>query len=65
MKLFNPITEFAEALADVEAYQANNELSIGYSREEAIDPETGALIDLSRVPIAAITVLCSSHGEGE
>uniref|UniRef100_A0A6H1ZP04 Uncharacterized protein n=1 Tax=viral metagenome TaxID=1070528 RepID=A0A6H1ZP04_9ZZZZ len=57
MKIYNPITEFAEALADVEALQNAMATGIRY-------PDEG-LIDLSKVPVAALTVLCSSHGEGE
>ena len=54
MKIFNPITEFAEALAEVEALQRALEAGNRYPDD---------VIDLSKVPVEAITVLCSSHSE--
>jgi len=41
MKIFNPVTEFKEALADIKIYQSNHEIGPGYTREEALNPDTG------------------------
>uniref|UniRef100_A0A6M3LEY2 Uncharacterized protein n=1 Tax=viral metagenome TaxID=1070528 RepID=A0A6M3LEY2_9ZZZZ len=57
MKIFNPTTEFSEALADVEALQ--NAMATGTRY-----PDEG-LIDLSKVPVEALTVLCKYQGEDE
>jgi len=58
MKIFNPTTEFKEALIEIEAYQANHEFGPGYTREEALNPDTGKN---NKVPIEALTILSQSQ----
>ena len=56
MKIFNPITEFAEALAEVEALQRALEAGNRYPDD---------VLDISKVPVEALTVLCKYQGEDE